>query len=221
DFIDGLGMDGRFTISNMAVELGAKAGIMRADRKTKEWVSNNLGILKINAVSADEGASYDWVKEFDLAKISPQVAKPHKVDNVSPLKDVEGVEIAQGYIGTCTNGRLEDLEVACRILKGRQVKSRLIVAPISKKVFIQAKEKGLIDILISCGSLLLPPGCGPCVGTHAGVPADGENVISTANRNFRGRMGNPNSFIYLASPATVAASVLEGKISDPRKYLDR
>ena len=214
-------MDGRFTITNMAVELGAKAGIMKVDRITKKWLSDNLGILEINAVSADNGARYDWVKEFDLSNIPPQVAKPHQVDNTCSVKDVEGVEIAQGYIGTCTNGRLEDLEVVCRILKERKVKSRLIVAPISKKVLIQAKERGLIDILVSSGSLLLPPGCGPCVGTHAGVPADGENVISTANRNFKGRMGNPNSFIYLASPATVAASVLEGRITDPRKYLDR
>ncbi len=218
EVIENLNMDGRFTISNMAIELGAKAGIMMADDKTKNWIAKRV---KINpgAVFADSGANYHWVKEFDLSNLVPQIAKPHQVDNVTDIKNLLGTRIDQGYIGTCTNGRLEDLKVAAKILKGKTVKSRLIIAPISKEVLEQAYNMGYLEVFISSGAIVLPPGCGPCVGTHGGVPADGEVVISTANRNFKGRMGNPNSFIYLSSPATVAASALEGKIADPRDYL--
>ncbi|MDP8216051.1 MAG: 3-isopropylmalate dehydratase large subunit [Candidatus Kaelpia imicola] len=221
DALSDLSMAARFTITNMAVELGAKAGLMQFDDKTAEWLKDKTDSMKFNPVRADSGAEYEWVKEFDLSTLSPQIAKPHQVDNVVDIDGLIGVKIDQGFIGTCTNGRLEDLELAARILKDKRVRSMLIVAPVSKSVLNQAQEKGLIDILLSSGALILSPGCGPCVGTHGGVPADKEIVISTANRNFKGRMGNPNSFIYLGSPATVAASVLEGKIADPRKYLDK
>jgi 3-isopropylmalate/(R)-2-methylmalate dehydratase large subunit len=218
-----MSMAARFTITNMAVELGAKAGLMDFDDKTAEWLKDKTDNddLRSSSVSADTGAKYEWVKEFDLSNLSPQIAKPHQVDNVVDIGEIVGNKIDQGFIGTCTNGRLEDLEIAAGILKGKKVKARLIVAPISKRVLAQAQERGLIEALLSSGALILPPGCGPCVGTHGGVPADKESVISTANRNFKGRMGNPGSFIYLGSPATVAASVLEGKITDPRRYLNR
>ncbi|MDP8253276.1 MAG: 3-isopropylmalate dehydratase large subunit [Candidatus Kaelpia aquatica] len=220
DAISNLSMAARCTITNMTVELGAKAGLMQLDDKTSKWLGDKTGSMEFNPVMADPGAEYEWVKEFDISTLSPQVAEPHQVDSVVDIDNLIGTKIDQGFIGTCTNGRLEDLELAARILKGKRVKSRLIVAPASKSVLSQAQDEGLIDILLSSGALILPPGCGPCVGTHGGVPADKEVVISTANRNFKGRMGNPNSFIYLGSPATVAASVLEGKIADPRRYLD-
>lgn len=218
--IDNLSIEGRFTIANMAIEMGAKFGIMNYDQKTEVWVKKHSS-KKFNPVTADKDAVYSNILEYDVSTLEPQIAKPHQVDNVVPLAEVAGTPIAQGYIGTCTNGRLEDFAQACKILKGRKIKTgvRLIVAPASNWILKEAMAKGYIELMIDAGATLVTPGCGPCVGTHNGVPADGENVISTANRNFKGRMGNPNAFIYLGSPATVAASLLEGKITDPRKYL--
>ncbi|MCX5726020.1 MAG: 3-isopropylmalate dehydratase large subunit [Candidatus Saganbacteria bacterium] len=218
--IDNLSVESRMTISNMAIEMGAKAGIMKADKKAIDWVKKHSK-RKFTPVEADSDAKYSDTIKFDISKISPQVAKPHKVDNVSPIEEVIGTRIDQGFLGTCTNGRIEDLEVAAKILKGKKIsgETRLIVAPASKTIFLEALKKGIIETLTKANAVVVSPGCGPCVGTHEGVPADGENVISTANRNFKGRMGNPNAFIYLASPATVAASMLEGKIADPRKYI--
>ncbi len=218
--ISELSVDARLTISNMAVELGAKAGIMEADEKTIEWVKGRVN-RKFEPVSADPDAEYEEVVEFDVSKIGPQVAVPHAVDNVKPIEEVEGTPIQEAFLGTCTNGRVEDLEVAARIVAGKRVAPgvKFIVAPASKHVFIEAMKKGIVQTLIEAGAVFVAPGCGACVGTHNGVPADGENVISSANRNFKGRMGNPNAFIYLGSPATVAASAVEGKITDPRKYL--
>ncbi|MDD5772506.1 MAG: 3-isopropylmalate dehydratase large subunit [bacterium] len=218
--IDKLSVEARFTICNMAIEIGAKAGIMEADAKAIKWVQSRTN-KKFTPVKADKDAVYADVREYDAAKIVPQVAKPHAVDNVVDAADVKHIEIQQGLIGTCTNGRLEDLEIAVSILKGKKIKKglRLIIAPASAEVFIQAMKKGLVQTLMESGAAFVTPGCGPCVGTHNGVPSDGERVISTANRNFKGRMGNPNSEIYLASPATVAASMLTGKITDPRKFI--
>lgn len=218
--IRGLSVEARFTISNMAVEMGAKAGLMEADEKTVQWVKEHSS-RQIEPVTADPDAVYAIVKEYNVANLEPQVAKPHTVDNVSPISEVAGVPIQQGVIGTCTNGRIEDLRIAASILKDRHIskKCRLIVAPSSRQVMIQAMREGLIEILLNAGAAVVTPGCGPCVGTHNGVPADGENVISTANRNFKGRMGNNRAYIYLGSPATVAASVLYGKISDPREFI--
>lgn len=149
------------------------------------------------------------------------MAKPHQVDHVVPVTEIEGLRVQQGLLGTCTNGRLEDLMVAAEILKGRKVFPDfcLMVAPASRQVLLEAIRSGIIEILLEAGAMLLPPGCGPCHGLD-GVPRDGENVISTANRNFKGRMGNNKAFIYLASPATVAASAIEGKIVDPRNYME-
>src|SRR3989339_1770480 len=220
DAISELSVDARFTISNMAIECGAKVGLMQADGKVLEWVKKHSK-KKANAVSADKDAKYAKVVEIDAAKLEPQIAKPHTVDNVVPISQIGEVPIQQGFIGTCTNGRLEDFQIAAKILKGKKVHPdcRLIIAPASKDILMDMIKDGTYQTLLDAGAVAVTPGCGPCVGTHNGVPSDGEKVISTANRNFKGRMGNVNSFIYLGSPATVAASMIEGKISDPRKYL--
>lgn len=217
--IDALTVDARFTMSNMAIEMGAKAGLMNADKKVMDWVKKHSK-KTAKPVISDKDANYLEIKEYDVSKLSPQIAKPHTVDNVSPIEGLEGLEIQQGFIGTCTNGRTEDLRIAANILKGRKVSknSRLIVAPASKAIFLEAMKEGIVSTIIEAGGVFVTPGCGPCVGTHNGVPSDGEKVISTANRNFKGRMGNTKADIYLASPATVAASVIEGKIADPRRY---
>ncbi|MCK4649130.1 3-isopropylmalate dehydratase large subunit, partial [bacterium] len=215
-----LSMEGRFTISNMAVEMGAKAGIMEADGKTLKWLKEHSS-KNPRPVKADRDARYSEVLEFDISNLEPQVAKPHRVDNVFPVSKIRGVRIDVAFLGTCTNGRLEDLKIAAKILRSKKIHKnvRFIIAPASKEIYLEALREGIIETFIKSGAAVVAPGCGPCVGTHEGVPADGENVISTANRNFKGRMGNPKAFIYLASPATVAASALEGKITDPRKYL--
>jgi 3-isopropylmalate/(R)-2-methylmalate dehydratase large subunit len=217
--IDALSVEARMTISNMAIEVGAKAGLMRADSKTLAWYEGRSNRVPM-PVDPDADAVYARTLSYDASAIGPQIARPHAVDNVSPIEDVAGTLIQQGFIGTCTNGRLEDLAVAAGILKGRSVAPgvRLIVAPASKQIYLDAMAAGHIQTLVEAGAAVVTPGCGPCVGTHNGVPSDGENVISTANRNFKGRMGNSRAFIYLGSPATVAASVIEGEITDPRKY---
>ncbi|MBI5206411.1 MAG: 3-isopropylmalate dehydratase large subunit [Candidatus Firestonebacteria bacterium] len=218
--INALSVEARFTIANMAIEMGAKCGIMEADEKVLKWVKQHSK-RKFKPVFADKDAIYESIYEYKAKEIGPQIAKPHAVDNVSPVEEVEGIPIQQGLIGTCTNGRLEDLTIAAKIIKGKKIKSgtRLIIAPASKQVFLDAMKTGVIKTLIESGALIVTPGCGPCVGTHNGVPSNGEKVISTANRNFLGRMGNPCAEIYLASPATVAASMLTGKITDPRKMI--
>lgn len=217
--ISDLSVEARFTISNMAIEMGAKCGLMAADEKTAAWIKEHSE-RDFTPIFSDQDAVYADVKTYDLSNLAPQIAKPHTVDNVSPVADLVGLPIQQGVIGTCTNGRLEDLRIAAAILKDRKIArgTRLIVAPSSRQVFLDAIKEGLIETLVNAGAVLVTPGCGPCVGTHNGIPSDGENVISTANRNFKGRMGNNRAFIYLASPATVAASVLYGKISDPREF---
>jgi 3-isopropylmalate/(R)-2-methylmalate dehydratase large subunit len=203
----------------MAIEIGAKCGLMKADAKVLSWLKDKTN-KKFTPVDPDDNAKYREVKEYEADEISPQIAKPHAVDNVCPVKEIEGTKINQGFIGTCANGRLEDLKIATAVLKGKKIKNnvRLIIAPASKRIYLEAIKKGIVSTLIESGAVFVTPGCGPCVGTHNGVPSNEEKVISTANRNFLGRMGNPKAEIYLASPATVAASMLEGKITDPRKY---
>lgn len=222
DTISDMSVDARLTISNMVVEIGAKVGLMEADEKTLKWVREHSK-KEPRPVKSDPDARYIAVKKYDVSKLVPQVAKPHAVDNVADAGALNGVKIDQAFVGTCTNGRLEDLETAARILKGKTVYPgvRFVVAPASKEIFLAAAKKGIIDIFVKSGCMVVAPGCGPCVGTHNGILADGEVAISTANRNFKGRMGNPNSFIYLASPATVAASALTGKITDPREFKAR
>ncbi len=218
--ISDMSVDARFTISNMAIECGAKTGLMGADKKTLDWVKAHAK-KKPNPVAADNDARYARTVEIDISKLEPQIAKPHSVDNVVPISKLGDVPVQQGLIGTCTNGRLEDFRAAANILKGKKVKDgcRLILAPASKQILLDMIEEGIYQSLLGSGAIAVTPGCGPCVGTHNGVPSDGENVISTANRNFLGRMGNTKAFIYLGSPAVVAASMIEGKIADPRKYL--
>ena len=220
EVISSLSVEARFTIANMAVEMGAKAGLMQADEKVLRWIAVRSS-RQPAPTDPDPDAAYREVREFYLGDLSPQVALPHRVDNVKPVEEVEGTPVQEAVIGTCTNGRLEDLEIAARILAGRRVSPevRLVVAPASRQVLMEAMEKGIAQRLVEAGAALVTPGCGPCVGTHNGVPADGETVISTANRNFKGRMGNANASIYLASPATVAASAVAGKITDPRRMM--
>ncbi len=218
--IRALSMDERFTISNMAVEMGAKCGIIPPDHKTLKWLKQ-WSKKAIKPVYADNDAVYDNIKHYDASKIPPQVAMPHQVDNVCNITKLKNKPIQEAFIGTCTNGRFEDLKIAAYIFKGKKVHPdvRLIVAPASRPIFLKAMKAGIIKILVESGANVVTPGCGPCVGTHNGVPSDGEVVLSTANRNFKGRMGNPHAFIYLASPASVAVSAIRGKITDPRSYI--
>lgn len=218
--IESLSIEGRLTVTNMSVEMGAKCGLMLPDKKLLNWVKQHSK-RKPKPTIPDNDARYLEVKEYNISKIEPQVAKPHTVDNVCNINKVLGSHIDGAFLGTCTNGRLEDLEIAGKILKGKKINPevKFIVAPASRRIFLEALTKGIIKTLIEAGAVVVSPGCGPCVGTHEGIPADAETVISTANRNFIGRMGNPKAFIYLASPATVAASALKGKITDPRNYI--
>jgi len=222
DTIDRMGLSDRFTMANMSVEMGAKCGMFKADKKVLKWVKEHSK-KKPNPVEADREARYEAVKEYDVSSLTPQISKPHEVDNVVSVEEIKDVKINEAFVGTCTNGRLQDLEIVSKILKNNSVHPdvRLVVGPASREVFLGAVKKGFIDILVEAGAVVLSPGCGPCVGTHNGVPADGENIISTANRNFKGRMGNPNANIFLASPACVAASAIEGRITDPREYKKR
>lgn len=218
--IAALSVDARLTISNMAIEMGAKAGLMEADDKTWAWLGQHSN-SRFTGVQADYDATYARILEYDVGQLEPQVAKPHRVDNVLPLSQVAGTTINQAVLGTCTNGRLEDLRIAADILRGRKIhpEVRFIVAPASRQIYLDAMDADVIQDLVRSGAAVVTPGCGPCVGTHNGIPADGENVVSTANRNFKGRMANNKAFIYLASPAAVAASAIRGAITDPREFL--
>lgn len=214
----------RMVLCNMAAEMGAKNAVVEPDAVTRVWLAERgLGGKGTRGqgewVKADANAAYTGVFEYDVSDLVPQVAKPHTVDNVVPVTDVVGTAINQGVIGTCTNGRLEDLQAAADILRGKRIASsvRLLVLPASRSVLLAAMDRGIIADLVAAGATLLNPGCGPCLGAHEGCMAPAEVTISTANRNFKGRMGSKDAFIYLGSPATVAASVLKGVISDPRE----
>ena len=219
--IDQLSVDARFTISNMAVEMWAKAGLMEADEKTMAWLEGRA-TRHFEPVFSDPDSDFADVLEFDVSKLQPQIAKPHQVDKVVPVEEALGTPIQQANIVACTNSRLEDLEVAASILAGKRVHPdvRLYVTPASKRVQMEALRRGILQTLLEAGAIVGVPGCDGCSGgANFAVAADGNSVITTANRNFRGRVANPEAFLYLASPATVAASALEGKIADCRKYL--
>jgi methanogen homoaconitase large subunit len=212
--VEDLSISGRMTLCNMGVEMGAKAAIVPADRTTEEYLRGRAK-GPYQQIRSDPD-SYDSEMEFDVSELSPQVAAPFRVDNVRPVGDLAGTEVDQVFIGTCTNGRLEDLEVAARILKGKEVKARTLVIPASKEVLLQALSSGVLEVIVRAGAMLATPGCGPCLGAHMGVLAEGEVCLSTANRNFPGRMGK-GGLVYLASPATAAASAISGEITDPRE----
>jgi len=220
--IDEISVEARLTISNMAVEMGAKCGLMVADKKTLDWIKKHSDRIP-KPVMPDSDARYLETRKYDISELSPQVACPHTVDNVCDIEEVLGTPIDEVNIGTCTNGRLEDLEITAKILKGRKVAQgmKVIITPASQKIYLSALKAGYIEIFVAAGAVVNNPGCGPCVGTHQGVLADGESAFSTANRNFKGRMGNPNANIYLGSPAAAAATALEGKIADPREHKRR
>ncbi|MBA7602193.1 2,3-dimethylmalate dehydratase large subunit [subsurface metagenome] len=216
-----LPMHERFVLSNMSVEAGAKAGLFAADEKTKAYLEDAGRGEDFTALAPDDDAVYEKTFSFDLGEIEPTVSFPHTVDNIRKVGEARGIKIDQAFIGTCTNGRLEDLRIAAEIVKGKKVASgvRFLIVPASRKVYLEAMREGLMETFVEAGGVIQPPGCGPCVGIHQGVLGDGEACISAQNRNFKGRMGNPEGSIYLASPATVAASALTGKITDPREFL--
>ncbi len=209
------------TISNMAIECGAKVGLFESDNMTRLFLAEMGRESDFRVIKADSEANYEREIYINAEEVPPVVAKPHSVDNVVSVEEVAGTPVHQVFLGTCTNGRLSDLEIAYRLLKGRKVKEgvRLIVAPASRRILLKAIERGIISTLVEAGAIILPPGCGACVGIHQGIPADGEICISTQNRNFKGRMGNPEAFIYLSSPATAVASAIKGEIADPREFL--
>ncbi len=217
--IKGLSISSRMTLSNMAVEAGAKVGVIEPDEKT--FAFSGVEGSQFQDLKSDPDASYEKVFNYDASNFKPVVACPSNVDNISDVEALLGTKIDQGFIGSCTNGRFEDLEVAAKILKGRKIApfTKLIITPASRSIYAEAAKAGIIGILVEAGAIMNPPACGLCCGRSGGIVSDGERVIATNNRNFLGRMGSPKSEIFLASPATVAAAALEGKIVDPRKYL--
>ncbi|MBM3699482.1 MAG: 3-isopropylmalate dehydratase large subunit [Actinobacteria bacterium] len=218
---NGLEMEERLTISNMAVEAGAKAGIFATDAKTADYLKKQQRGDCFREIFADNDAVYEQVINIDCRTIEPMISKPHTVDNAVSVGKIGEVKIDQVLIGTCTNGRLSDLRIAAGILKNKKIAKnlRLIIVPASADVYLDAIKEGLIEIFIKSGATITNPGCGPCVGVHQGALAEGEVCLSTQNRNFKGRMGNPGGFIYLSSPATAAWSAVKGYISDPREAL--
>ena len=211
---------GRLVLCNMAVEAGATAGIVPGDEETARYLREEAGVTEpLDLVAPDPDAAYEQVLEVNVSKLQPQIACPHTVDNVKPVTEVVGRKINQVVIGSCTNGRFDDLAVAAKILKGRKVaaQTRMLIFPASAKVYRQALAKGYVGVFMEAGAVVMNSGCGPCLGVHEGALGDGEVALSTTNRNFKGRMGNPNAEVYLCSPAVAAASAITGVITDPRQ----
>jgi 3-isopropylmalate/(R)-2-methylmalate dehydratase large subunit len=210
---------GRLVLCNMSVEAGATSGIVPADAETLRYLREEAGVADdLHPVTPDADATYVRTVEIDVATLEPQIACPHTVDNVKPIGQVVGTKVHQIVIGSCTNGRLDDLEIAAGILRGKKVAKdvRMLVFPASGRIYTQALLRGLIGDFVQAGAVVMNPGCGPCLGVHEGALGDGETALSTTNRNFKGRMGNPSSDVYLCSPAVAAASALTGTITDPR-----
>ena len=218
DTIKNMPMDGRFTICNMAIEAGAKNGIIEPDEITREFLKGR-SLREPVFYKSDEGANYERVIKYDVSEIEPTVAKPHLPENTCPISKIDDIKIDQAVIGSCTNGRLSDLKVAAEILEGRKVHPdvRLIVFPGTQEIYLEAIKLGYIESIIKAGGAVSTPTCGPCLGGHCGILAKGERAISTTNRNFVGRMGHPESEVYLSSPAVAAASAILGKISSPKE----
>lgn len=214
DTIENMTMSERFTLANMAVEAGAKAGLFVADEKTHEFLKSRGRGDKFRTLKPDSDAVYERVIKIKAEDVGHTVSCPHTVDNVKAVEELSDVKVNQVYVGTCTNGRIEDLRVVAKILKGKKINPdvRMLICPASKDIYLQALDEGLITIFVEANATILPPGCGPCVGVHAGTLADGEVCLATQNRNFQGRMGNVNGFIYLASPYVAAYTALRGYI---------
>lgn len=221
DTIESLNLDERMAITNMAVEMGAKVGLMQVDEKVKQYLHEHGVTKDYTCFASDMDAIYCKTYTFQAEKLVPIVACPHEVDNIAEVTDVKGTKVHQTYIGSCTGGRYNDLKAAASILQGRKVKSgtRLLVSPASQEVWLEANKAGILAVLVEAGATVLAPSCGVCVGLHSGLLAGGENCISSTNRNFLGRMGSKESNIYLASPLAVAASAVTGSITDPRDLL--
>lgn len=215
DTIENMEMSERFTLANMAVEAGAKAGLFESDNKTKEFLKSRGREDKFIQLKADEDAVYERVIKINAEDVPHTVSCPHTVDNTKTVDELKNIKVDQVFVGTCTNGRIEDLRIVEKILKGKKVHKdvRMLICPASKDVYIQALKEGLIETFVEANATILPPGCGPCVGVHAGTLADGEVCLATQNRNFQGRMGNTKGFIYLASPYVAAYTALNGYIS--------
>jgi len=213
-------MAGRMSIANMAVEAGAKVGLFPSDEVTRNWLDRMSRPKDFRRLFPDSDAIYETTVRINAGELKPTIACPHQVDNTKTIDEIGEVKVDQVYLGTSCNGRLEDLQIAAKILKGKKIhpKTRMIVTPGSRQVYLEALKDGTMEILIELGALAMPPGCGACVGVHEGVLGDGEICLATQPRNFKGRMGSPKSFIYLGSPAVAAATAIEGRIADPRKY---
>jgi 3-isopropylmalate/(R)-2-methylmalate dehydratase large subunit len=214
-------MTERMVLSNMAIEAGGKCGPQPSDAETRRYLKENGREGDWQPIEADPDAVYESVSDYNVSELEPMVARPPQEDNVVPVTDpsVKGLKIHQVYLGSCTNARYEDIQVFCDYMKGERTAkgTRLIVTPASKEAYTKALRAGLFDILLDAGAVINTPGCGACPGVHLGIPGDGENVLSTTNRNYVGRMGNPAAFTYLASPATAAATAIYGAITDPRE----
>ncbi|OGP92343.1 MAG: 3-isopropylmalate dehydratase large subunit [Deltaproteobacteria bacterium RBG_16_48_10] len=221
DTIENLEMAGRLTIGNMAVEAGAKVGLFPSDEITRGWLDRMGRPGDFRKIIPDPDAQYERTVRINARDLKPTIACPHQVDNTKTIDEIGEVKVDQVFLGTSCNGRLEDLQIAARILRGKTIhpKTRMIVTPGSSLVFKEAMKDGTMEVLVEAGGLITPAGCGACVGLHEGVLGDGEVCLATQPRNFKGRMGSPKSFIYLGSPAVAAATAIEGKIADPRKYL--
>lgn len=218
--IDEMSMEARMTLCNMAIEAGGKSGIIAPDQKTIDYVKQRTS-EKFEIFKSDEDAEYSEVIEIDASKLEPIVAFPNLPSNGKPVKEAKGIKIDQAYLGSCTNGRIEDLRIAAKIMKGKSVAkgTRMIVVPATTEIWKQANKEGLLDIFMEAGATVSTPTCGACLGGHMGIIASGEKCISSTNRNFTGRMGSTKGEVYLASPATVAASAIKGEIADPREYM--
>ena len=219
DAVRRMSTSGRLTLCNMSVEAGATSGIVPADDETGRYLRGEAGVTEaVQPVLPDEDAAYERTIEVDVSGLGPQIACPHTVDNVHPVAEVAGRRVHQVVIGSCTNGRLDDLAVAARFLEGRKVAAgtRMLVFPASTRIYRQAIEHGYVETFMQAGAVVMNSGCGPCLGVHEGALGDGEVALSTTNRNFKGRMGNPRSEVYLCSPAVAAASAVTGVITDPR-----
>ena len=214
DTIDNMTMSERFTLSNMAVEAGAKAGLFVADEKTKEFLAEHGRLDKFRSLKPDADAIYERIIKINAGDIKHTVSCPHTVDNTKTVEELSNIKVNQVFVGTCTNGRIEDLRIVAKILKNKKVNHdvRMLICPASKEIYLKALDEGLITTFVEANATILPPGCGPCVGVHAGTLADGEVCLATQNRNFRGRMGNVEGQIYLASPYVAAYTALRGHI---------